>query len=405
MPDIKTRDSLKTIKTFQRAGAKVKDSSAEAKRRIEETQDHGEASESEYAGNRLESAEGNIARTLVYGADKVGRWGVRETSKNIRKLRQKAEQKKWSKLDEKYPPKQLPSGEKKALPKATSNAAKTTGNTAKTTGKTVKTTEQVAKNTAKTAEKTVKATQKAAKATAKAAQKAAQMAKVAAQKFVQFCKLAAKAIVAVAKGVVAAVKGIAAAIAAGGWVAVAIILLICLVALVLCSAFGVFAPSADGEYSIGYVVSEAKNDYNRAIAEITSASPHDYVVMDGELAPMKEVIAVFAVRANAEGDELMTMEEAKKDQFLLVFWGMNTIRAYTEEKIKIEIVYETDADGNTVEVQREKIEVYLHIETTHLTAEQGADAYSFTDKQKGTMREMLDSYFDDMWDAVLSEAG
>ena len=120
MPDIKTRDSLKTIKTFQRAGAKVKDSSAEAKRRIEETQDHGEASESEYAGNRLESAEGNTARTLVYGADKIGRWGVRETAKNIRKLRQKAEQKKWSKLDEKYPQKQLPSGEKKALPKATS---------------------------------------------------------------------------------------------------------------------------------------------------------------------------------------------------------------------------------------------------------------------------------------------
>ena len=203
------------------------------------------------AGSRRSKRERicrNTARTLVYGADKVGRWGVRETAKNIRKLRQKAEQKKWSKLDEKYPTKQLPSGEKKALPKATSNAAKTTGNTAKTAGKTVKTTEQVAKNTAKTAEKTVKATQKAAKATAKAAQKAAQMAKVAAQKFVQFCKLAAKAIVAVAKGVVAAVKGIAAAIAAGGWVAVAIILLICLVALVLCSAFGVFAPSADGEY-------------------------------------------------------------------------------------------------------------------------------------------------------------
>lgn len=355
-------------------------------------------SENEYAGNKLESAEGNTARALVYGADKVGRWGVRETAKNIRKLRQKAEQKKWSKLDEKYPPKQLPSGEKKALPKATGNAAKTTG-------KTVKTTEQVAKNTAKTAEKTAKATEKAAKATAKAAQKTAQMAKVAAQKFVQFCKLAAKAIVAVAKGVVAAVKGIAAAIAAGGWIAVAIILLICLVALVLCSAFGVFAPSADGEYSIGYVVSEAKNDYNRVIAEITAASPHDYVVMDGELAPMKEVIAVFAVRANAEGDELMTMDEAKKDQFLLVFWSMNTIRAYTEEKVKIETVYETDADGNTVEVQREKTEVYLHIETSYLTAEQGADAYSFTDKQRDTMREMLDSYFDDMWDAVLSEAG
>lgn len=26
-------------------------------------------------------------------------------------------------------------------------------------------------------------------------------------------------------------------------------------------------------------------------------------------------------------------------------------------------------------------------------------------EEKKTMREMLDSYFDDMWDAVLSEAG
>ena len=79
MPDIKTRDSLKTIKTFQRAGAKVKDSSAEAKRRIEETQDHGEASESEYAGNRLWGmntirayTEEKIKIEIVYETDADG---------------------------------------------------------------------------------------------------------------------------------------------------------------------------------------------------------------------------------------------------------------------------------------------------------------------------------------------
>lgn len=63
------------------------------------------------------------------------------------------------------------------------------------------------------------------------------------------------------------------------------------------------------------------------------------------------------------------------------------------------------------EMKREKVRVvpikYIDDSPDHpyLTAEQGADAYSFTDKQRDTMREMLDSYFDDMWDAVLSEAG
>ena len=384
MPSIKTRESLRTIKTFDRAktlGQKVKNGAGEIKEYGEELQNTRYGSANEYAGNAVENTERRTARNVAYGAGKIGNWGLKETRKNILKWRNR--QKKFKvKVQQ---PKQLPAHKRPALPPA-------------------KTTAKTAQKGVKTAQRTAKAAAKTAKVTVKAAQKAAQAAKAAAKVAVKFAKVAAKAIVAAVKATVAAIKGIVAAIAAGGWIAVAIILLICLVALVLCSAFGVFAPSADGEYSIGYVVSEAKNEYNRAIAEITSASPHDYVVMDGELAPMKEVIAVFAVRANAEGDELMTMDEAKKDQFLLVFWGMNTIRAYTEEKVKIEIVYETDADGNTVEVQREKTEVYLHIETSHLTAEQGAEVYSFTDKQRETMREMLDSYFDDMWDAVLSEA-
>ena len=50
------------------------------------------------------------------------------------------------------------------------------------------------------------------------------VAKVAAKASVKFIKIAVKATIAAVKAAVAAVKGIAAAIAAGGWVAVVIIL-------------------------------------------------------------------------------------------------------------------------------------------------------------------------------------
>ncbi len=54
-----------------------------------------------------------------------------------------------------------------------------------------------------------------------------------------------KAIVASVKAIIAAIKELIAAIAAGGWVAVVVILVICLVALIVGSCFGIFFSSED----------------------------------------------------------------------------------------------------------------------------------------------------------------
>ena len=92
----------------------------------------------------------------------------------------------------------------------------------------------------KTAQQAAKTAQKTAQATAKAAQKAAQAAKATAKATIAGVKAAVRVTIAAVKATIAAVKGLIAAIAAGGWVAVVIILLICLIALIVGSCFGFY---------------------------------------------------------------------------------------------------------------------------------------------------------------------
>lgn len=99
---------------------------------------------------------------------------------------------------------------------------------------------KTAQHSAKTAQQAAKAAQKAAQATAKAAKAAAQAAKTAAKAAVTGIKVAVKATATAIKAAAAAIKGLVAAIAAGDWVAVVIILLICLIALIVGSCFGLF---------------------------------------------------------------------------------------------------------------------------------------------------------------------
>ena len=99
MPSIKTRESLRTIKTFDRAialGQKVKNGAGEVKEYGEELQNTRYGSANEYAGNAVENTERRIARNAAYGAGKIGNWGLKETRKNILKWHNRQKKFKWS---------------------------------------------------------------------------------------------------------------------------------------------------------------------------------------------------------------------------------------------------------------------------------------------------------------------
>ena len=113
---------------------------------------------------------------------------------------------------------------------------KAPGKTIKTASSTVKSVEQVGSASVKTAQATFKAAQKTAIESAKAAQRIRAAAKVAATTAKALAAAAAKA----AKAIIAAAQELITAIAAGGWVALLVIVLV-----VMCFAGFMFASDED----------------------------------------------------------------------------------------------------------------------------------------------------------------
>ena len=381
---IKTRESLRTIKTVDRAktlGQKVKNGAGEVKEYGEELQNTRYGSANEYAGNAVENTERRTARNVAYGAGKIGNWGLKETRKNILKLRSRPKKFKVNVQQ----PKQLPAPKRPALPPA-------------------KTTAKTAQKGVKTAQRAAKAAAKTAKVTVKAAQRAAQAAKAAAKAAVKFAKVAAKAIVAAAvKATAAAIKGIVAAIAAGGWIVVVVILLICMIGLVVGSVFGIFAPNPDNENGITIVqtVREANAAYEAQIAEIKSRYDYDMCFVTGEPCEWSLAIAVYAVKTN-RAEDVVTFDGAKAEVLKEIYRRLNRMDVHTEHITVKETHLETQEDGSVVPVEREVVKTYLYIDTVPLTAEEAANLYGFDTKQRKQLGELLSDRNKEMWQDLLS---
>lgn len=93
---------------------------------------------------------------------------------------------------------------------------------------------------------------------------------------------AAKAIAAAIKAIAAAIKELIAAIAVGGWVAVVVIVVICLIALIVGSCFGIFFSSEDkndGSQTMREVVVEINQDYQSQLDTIKANNPYDDLEM------------------------------------------------------------------------------------------------------------------------------
>lgn len=278
--------------------------------------------------------------------------------------------------------------------------------TVKSTEKAVKTAEKTSKAAIKTAEATAKATQKAAEATAKAAQKAAEIARQTAIAAYKAAVAAAKAIAAAIKAIVAAIKELIAAIAAGGWVAVVVIVVICLIALIVGSCFGIFFSSEDkndGSQTMREVVVEINQDYQNQLDTIKANNPYDDLEMSGSRAVWPEVLSVYAVKTTTDPDnpqEVASVTEEKKQLLTDIFWEMNDISYRTETDTETEIIESDDGNGNILEETVEVTKTTLYITVSHKTAEQMSDQYRFSDDQDSQLEELL-NVDNSMWLAVL----
>ena len=433
MPDIKTRDTLKgTIKTIDKsavAAERMKSAYIRTKDKTDHSLYPAEGSPDEYAADRVSGGTETAARETVRQLDKFGRKGVKDTKENISKAKDHFQQKKAN-FPKKQAQKSMQRVRRSAEPakqsiktvehsgKAIKQTAKSTGKatvktakgTVKTAQKTVKNAEHTSKAAIKTTQQAAKTAQKTAQATAKAAQKAAQAAKATAKATAHAVKVAVKATIAAVKAIIAATKALIFAIAAGGWVAVVVIIVICLIGLIVGSCFGIFFSNEDSGsgQTMQAVVQEINTDYQTQLDTTKANISYDVLEMSGSRAVWPEVLAIYAVKTTTDPDnaqEVATMDDSKKAILKDIFWQMNEISSRTETKTE-EVITETDdGHGNIVETTTTVTRTYLYITVSHKTAEEMADQYNFNADQRKQLAELLADENQRLWCAVLYGIG
>ena len=278
---------------------------------------------------------------------------------------------------------------------AAKGAVKTAQKTVKAANRTVKTGQKAVK----TAQRTAKTAQKTAQATAKAAQVAARAARAAAKAAAVAAKATVKAITAIVKAIIVAVKALIAAIAAGGWVAVVIIIVVAVIALIFGSAFGIFFSDDAGDgIPISQAVTEINADFQAKIDgkidALSSGGSYDdvKVVYEGDVDGdsdtvnnWSDVLTVFAVKYMGEDVEVITITQDKVDELGNVFNEMNELSARTETVS--EETTTTNGDGEEETVTHTTLVIYIKVNS--LTYEEGASAYGFTSAQIEVADEMM----------------
>ncbi len=341
-----------------------------------------------YADSKLKSGEEKARRAGKKAA---------KTITNSVKRRQREISKK-NQLD-----KRSPKIKSKPKPKIKGKGVKGPVNPIKQTKNGPKTAGNAAKKSATQAEKAVRKAQKKAERAKKIAQAAKKAAKETARRTAQAVKTTVRA-------AIAAVKGLITFLAAGGWIAVLIILVICLIGMIIGSCFGIFFGGEDtgtGQ-TIRTAVQEINQEYMSRIDEIKLNTAHDKVETIGSRAAWKEVLSVYSVSVTTDEEnpqEAASMTDAKKTLLTDIFWNMHTINYGTELRTETEFTEGVDEDGNLITVENEVERNYLIIQVSHKTAVEMADHYGFTDDQKEQLNELLLPENQTMWNDVLYGLG
>lgn len=267
------------------------------------------------------------------------------------------------------------------------------------------------------AQRTAEKTNAAAVKAANDSRKAAQFAKQAADKARKAAEEAERRLKSVIKGAIKAMKSLVAAISGGGAVAVIIIIVICLLGLIIASAFGIFAgnevgkATGDTSRDLRAAVSEINTEYYERIQGIRSGVENldkTTIRINGEVGAMtgvwQDVLSVYSVdTAHGENATLaIDFDASKKEKLRSIFWDMVSISyRVTERKVMEETPILEDAQGVSAVEMTEVIYHDVTINVTTKSAVKASELYSFTGEQNKVLSELMDEKFTKAWSDLI----
>ncbi len=369
MADIKVKEvGKKTIKTLDKgaiATERLKDTIVHTKEKAENTQSN-DNNIVEDGSNKITFVANRTVDETLYHFNKYGKKAVVETKDNVIKTKVKIKNIKDKLLAQKS---------KKVATKGT-------------------------KTTIKTGKSVAKKAEKAAKESVKASQRALKLARETAKQTARATKAVVKATISAIKGIIAATKALISLLIAGGWVAMVVIIIICLIGLLVGSIFGIFFSSektSPNAITMKDVIAECNQEFSDKLQTIQDQNPHDDYVLDGNMASWKDMLIIYTVKqANGfDGQEVITMDDNKKAVVKQIFWEMNSLSS----EVKTEKV--TEQGVNTDEMPKEVEKRVLHITITSKNAEQMKNEYHFSPAQIRQYNELSSSEYNSLWGGVI----
>lgn len=368
MANIKVKDvAQKGIKTLNKAAIQTerfKDAIVRTKEKAEESVSD-DINSVEYASNKIKFATNRTVDEGIHQLNKQGQKSLMKTKENYQKAKVKIKAFK----------EKMKKGNVKSTIKNTKN--------------TIKTSKQVAKNTKKTAQEALKNSQRAVK-----------LARESARKTAQGIRIATKATISAIKAIIAGTKALITALIAGGWIAIIIIVVICLVGLLVNSIFGIFfsnQKTSANAVTMNEVVAECNQEFADKIQSIQDTNPHEDYVLDGSMASWKDILLIYTVKQSngLNATDVVTMDNNKKSILKKIFWDMNSLSS----EVKVEKVIEQGVNVN--EEPKEVQKKVLHIKITSKTVEDMKLQYNFNAAQNKQLAELSSDKYANLWSGVI----
>ena len=366
MSKIKTREVIKGgIKVLNKGATaldKTKNNLVNIKEKSENAYNNYLYNDSnDYASQKVEKATDNLANKGIRQLERTGRKNVFQGKENIKTIK--------SKINEFKNKRQL----------------------------------NKTKKTIKTAKNTIKNTKKVVKETAKTIERAKKLAISTVKKTVHGIKAVAhgiKVTVTTIKNIIAGIKALISLIIAGGWIAIVIIIVICLVGMLCNSVFGIFFSNEkvdENSILMKDVVAECNQDFSNRIQIIQNENYHEDYVLNGEMASWKDVLIVYTIK---EGDgvsntDVATIDNLKKDKIKEIFWKMNSLSF----EVKDEMVIEKGININ--EAPKEVLKKVLHININHKKLDDMIVEYNFNSLQKLQIKEISSPEYSSLWNGII----
>ena len=195
-------------------------------------------------------------------------------------------------------------------------------------------------------------------------------------------------------------------LAAGAGAALGIVIVICLVAFVSGSAYGIFfaanAPNA-ASVTVREAVETLTAEYRDRLETISDTVQHDRQDItandDVYYIRWQDVLAVFSscVAGSEQGALVAALTEEQLDKLRETMWAMNAVDYST--RAETAVIETTDDDGNPTTT--EITETVLVIELTHKTPDEMAADYHFTTRQNTYLQLLQDPQYEELWAELL----